>query len=72
MKRNAVSICATTAIIVAFGIAAHAEEQKKVSLEEAWKICKQDVDKSLPNNADHATQRYQRAGACMRKYGYPL
>ena len=72
MKRKGPLVCSVTALVVAIGFSAAATEHKTVSLEEAWKLCKQDVDKALPNNSEHQTQRYQRAGACMRKYGYRL
>ncbi len=72
MKRSAVSIFTAAIFVAAFGFTASAAEEKKVSLSEAWKICKEDVDKNIPKSADHATQRYARAGACMKKLGYSL
>ena len=72
MKRNVVSILMAATFIAAFALTAGAAEHKKVSLSEAWRICKEDVDKNIPKSADHATQRYARGGACMRKFGYSL
>ena len=68
------------AAIVAFGIAgalgfagdASAATKKKVTYEQAWKLCKAELDKEkIPTTTDAGTnERYLRGGACMKKYGY--
>jgi hypothetical protein len=65
--RAVVIVFAFTAIV-----SANAGEHKRVTLAQAWKICKEDVDKNVSKGFDHSTQRYQRAGACMKKFGYPI
>lgn len=71
--RSKLLLVVTAAILtVTLGPGAGAATQKKVTLSQAWKICKEDVDKAVPKSADHATQRYMRAGACMKRLGYQL
>lgn len=72
MKRNVSTVLVAAMLTSTFGFAASAGDQKKVSLSEAWKICKEEVDKAIPKSADHATQRYARGGACMKKFGHQL
>ncbi|MDT3683819.1 MAG: hypothetical protein RO009_02095 [Pseudorhodoplanes sp.] len=42
---------------------------KKVTYEQAWKLCKQALSKESHSILDTNT-RYLRGGACMAKYGY--
>lgn len=42
---------------------------KKVTYEQAWKLCKDALNKETHSNLDTNT-RYLRGGACMAKYGY--
>jgi hypothetical protein len=42
---------------------------KKVTYEQAWKLCKEALGKESHSALDTNT-RYLRGGACMAKYGY--
>jgi len=42
---------------------------KRISYEEAWAVCKQDVS-ILPG--EQQQNRYARGAACMKKHGYRL
>jgi hypothetical protein len=53
---------------------AFAATKKKVSFEQAWKLCKAELDKDkIPTTTgSNMNERYIRGGACMKKYGYDL
>jgi hypothetical protein len=62
-------------LVLAVGIAANASAatKKKVTFEQAWKLCKAELDREkIPNTTGHANERYIRGGACMKRYGYSL
>ena len=45
--------------------------KKKVTYDEAWKLCKAELDKSgAPGTGTQANERHTRGAGCMRKYGY--
>ena len=61
------------AVAAALGITADASaatKKKKVMYEQAWKLCKEQLDKEKIPGTDQANERYLRGGACMKKYGY--
>ena len=47
-------------------------QQKRVSLAQAWKICKAALDKEGPATTTNTNDRFLRGGACMAKFGYSL
>jgi hypothetical protein len=51
--------------------ASAAKKAKKPTYEQAWEICRQDVQANLPS-IDHASTRATRGAACMKRYGYRL
>ncbi len=56
------------AFVVFFGFADNASAAKKVTYEQAWKLCKAKLDKEkIPASTN---ERYVRGGACMKEYGY--
>jgi hypothetical protein len=57
-----------------FGAAdsASAQKTKKVSYEEAWALCRADVQANTPPETTQSAARYTRGAACMKKYGYRL
>jgi hypothetical protein len=58
------------AFITLQGVAsAQNTKPKKVTYEQAWKLCKEALNKETHSNLDTNT-RYLRGGACMAKYGY--
>ena len=65
-------LAVTLAIPLSFVDAASAA-QKKVTYDEAWKLCKAELDKSgAPGTGLSANERHTRGAGCMRKYGYKL
>lgn len=62
-------IALSASALLSTGDAALAQTTKKVSYEQAWKLCKQALAKESHAALDTNT-RYLRGGACMAKYGY--
>jgi len=68
-------ICKMTAlsfagVLVIFG-APDAFAQKKLTYEQAYRQCKEQVNRTYPRN-DHTTGRYLHGGACMKQLGFDL
>jgi hypothetical protein len=57
-------------VLVIFG-APDASAQKKMSYEQAYRICKQQVDRTYPTTLE-TTGRQLHGGACMKQYGFNL
>ena len=57
-------------LLVVFG-APDASAQKKMSYEQAYRICKKQVDRTYPS-ALETTGRQLHGGACMKEYGFNL
>jgi hypothetical protein len=73
-KSMTMTIAFTSCVLLAMHGAASAQNAKsaktsKVTYEQAWKLCKQALDKEGHAILD-TNVRYQRGGACMAKYGY--
>jgi hypothetical protein len=47
-----------------------AAKSKKLSLEQAWALCKAELDRTIPK-ADHSA-RYSAGGACLLRHGYRI
>ena len=45
-------------------------KSKKLTLEQAWALCKAELDRTIPK-ADHSA-RYSAGGACLLKHGYRI
>jgi hypothetical protein len=62
------------AFVVAFGVAdSVSAKHKKVSYDQAWKICKDQMDKDkIPGTTGQSNERYTRGAGCMKKYGYKI
>jgi hypothetical protein len=61
------------ALIVAFGYGGDALAKKKVSYDQAWKICKDQMDKDkIPGTTGQSNERHTRGAGCMKKYGYRI
>ena len=72
-KLFATLLAIMTVVGFVFSDNASAASKKKVSFEQAWKLCKAELDKDkIPNTSGMANERYIRGGACMKKYGYDL
>jgi hypothetical protein len=47
--------------------------KKKITYDEAWKLCKAELDKSgAPGTGISANERHTRGAGCMQKYGYKI
>jgi hypothetical protein len=53
----------------ASGVSA-AKRHKKVSYEQAWTLCKGELDREKIPGVGVSNDRYLRGGACMARYGY--
>ena len=42
---------------------------KKYTLDQAWAICKAEIDKTVPRDA---SGRYAAGGACLLQHGYKI
>jgi len=73
--QNKLQICLSLSacVLLAMTVTASAQKkQKRVSYEQAWKICKQALDKEGAANPLTTNDRYLRGGACLAKFGYNL
>jgi hypothetical protein len=43
---------------------------KKLTLDQAWAVCKAELDRTIPK-ADHSA-RYSAGGACLLRHGYRI
>jgi len=62
-------IAVSAAALLAPVTTASAAKAKKISYEEAWATCRQEVS-ILPG--EQQQNRYARGAACMKKHGYRL
>lgn len=70
-KVTAMTLVVTSCVLLSMHGVASAQntKQKKVTYEQAWKLCKNALNRETHSNLDTNT-RYLRGGACMAKYGY--
>jgi hypothetical protein len=47
-------------------------QKKKLTYEQAFALCKKDVDSVFPGREYDTAGRYARGGACMKQQGYNL
>jgi prephenate dehydratase len=69
---NRVAIALPCAMLLALQGVASAQQAKKLSYEQAWAQCKQEIGKNVPNESTTTAARYSAGGACMHKYGFRL
>ena len=63
----------TCTVVLAFAGATDVFAQKKLTYEQAFAKCKEDVTKNVNAGEGMGTAaRYARGGACMHKYGFRL
>jgi hypothetical protein len=65
-------IAVPVAMLTAFAGPAAAQKVKKLTYEQAWTQCKEEVTKNVPNESTTSAARYSAGGACMHRYGYRL
>jgi hypothetical protein len=72
-KRKVSVALLAIAVAATFGFTADASaatKKKKVTYEQAWKLCKEQLDKEKAPATTTSNERYLRGGACMKNYGY--
>ena len=67
-----IAISTTMAVVMTAGADAAAAKTKKLSYEDAFAKCKQEISANVPGEAATSGARYSAGGACMKKYGYRL
>lgn len=69
-KKIAIS-ASSVAIVLLFANPEFAvAKSKKVTLDQAWALCKAELDRTIPK-ADHSA-RYSAGGACLLRHGYRI
>jgi hypothetical protein len=71
--KSPLSAVLVIALIGGVGYAGDALAKKKISYNQAWKICKDQMDKDkIPGTTGQSNERYTRGAGCMKKYGYKI
>jgi|KBSMisStaDraftv2_1062788.scaffolds.fasta_scaffold7621412_1 hypothetical protein len=66
-----IALAASLAGSLVFADAAFAQAKKKVTYEQAWKLCTAEINAAgVPRNRE--VQRQAAGAACMKKYGFRL
>jgi hypothetical protein len=65
-----VILLAIAASLAVAGPASAASKGKKLTLEQAWALCKAQVDRDF--TTEQHRDKYLAGGACMRRHGYRL
>lgn len=63
------------AFVMSPGLAenAFAKTKKKLTYEQAWDVCKKEMDKmGIFGTSTQANERYTRGAGCMKKHGYKI
>jgi hypothetical protein len=60
--------------VVGPGLAENAmAAKKKLTYEQAWDVCKKEMDKmGIFGTSTQANERHTRGAACMKKHGYKI
>ena len=71
--KSPLSAVLVIALIGGVGYAGDALAKKKISYNQAWKVCKDQMDKDkIPGTTGQSNERYTRGAGCMKKYGYKI
>jgi hypothetical protein len=70
-KMGIVASSATIVLLLLFASPEFAvAKSKKLTLDQAWAVCKAELDRTIPK-ADHSA-RYSAGGACLLRHGYRI
>ncbi len=70
-RRSNIVALLTIAMSLAVAVpASAATKHKKLTLEQAWALCKAQVDREY--TTEQHRDKYLAGGACMRRHGYRL
>ena len=74
LKRNMLIPFLAFILVTPLGfVDAASAAKKKVTYDQAWKLCKAELDKSgAPGTGISANERHTRGAGCMQKYGYKI
>ena len=74
MKLGYISLLVAGAFVVSSGLADTASAKtKKLTYEQAWEVCKKEMDKmGVFGTTTQANERHTRGAACMKKHGYKI
>jgi hypothetical protein len=74
MKLGYISLLVAGAFVVSSGLAETAvAKTKKLTYEQAWDVCKKEMDKmGVFGTSTQANERHTRGAACMKKHGYKI
>jgi hypothetical protein len=74
MKLGYISLLVAGAFVVSSGLAETAvAKTKKLTYEQAWDVCKKEMDKmGIFGTSTQANERHTRGAGCMKKYGYRI
>ena len=67
MFKIATIVLAAATVMVVSNPATAATKGKKLSLSQAWALCKAEIDRTIPR--DNHSARYSAGGACLLKHG---
>jgi hypothetical protein len=70
MFKIATIVLAAATVMVVSNPATAATKGKKLSLSQAWALCKAEIDRTIPR--DNHSARYSAGGACLLKHGYSI
>jgi len=65
------AVIVSSAIGVA-DMASAATKAKKLTYEQAWEVCRKDLQSTLPGDSAQSAARYTRGAGCMKGHGYRL
>jgi hypothetical protein len=69
------SVIIAGAFVAGSGLAdsAVAKTKKKLTYEQAWEVCKKEMDKmGIFGTSTQAVERHTRGAGCMKRYGYKI
>ncbi|HTL64998.1 MAG TPA: hypothetical protein VL305_08385 [Pseudolabrys sp.] len=74
LNSRILAMLVAAAFVAAPGLADSAlAAKKKLTYEQAWDVCKKEMDKmGIFGTSTQANERHTRGAACMKKHGYKI
>src|SRR4029079_9400848 len=75
LKYRILTVLVAGTFVAGFGLAesAYAAKKKKLTYEQAWDVCKKEMDKmGIFGTSTQANERHTRGAGCIKKYGYRI
>ena len=70
MFKIATILLAVASVVGVSNPATAATQGKKLSVSQAWALCKAEIDRTIPR--DNHSARYSAGGSCLLKHGYSI